>query len=83
MSLLKSPSWGHLVEIYKGQVTARLNEVGNNPTRSLEEALDRNYKLGLAHGIQLAARMPTDIYNEIYRVYTEKLEEMRSESAPS
>lgn len=81
MSLLKSPSWGRVVDIYQKQVQARLNEISNAPTRSLDDAFERNYKLGLAHGIALAARLPTDMYNEIYRVYTEKLEELRDESA--
>jgi hypothetical protein len=83
MSLLKSPSWALLVEVYQKQVGARLNETANQPLLSMEDAMQRNYKLGLAHGIQLAARMPTDMYNEIYRVYTDKLEELRDESAPA
>lgn len=83
MSLLKSPSWDLVVKLYLGQVQSRLNEIGNVPTLNLEGAFERNYKLGLAHGIQLAARLPTDVYNEIHRVYTEKLEEIRSESAPA
>lgn len=83
MSLLKSPSWGLLVEIYQKQVNARLNETANQPLQSVDDAMQRNYKLGLAHGIALAMRMPNDMYDEIYRVYTAKLEEMRSESAPA
>lgn len=83
MSLLKSPSWDLLVKVYQGQVQGRLNEIGNVPTRSIEDAFDRNYKLGMAHGLQLAARMPTDMYNEIYRIYTEALERYRDESAAS
>lgn len=83
LSLLKSPSWDLLVKVYLGQVQARLNEVGNAPILTLEAVFERNYKLGLAHGIQLAARMPNDMYNEIHRVYTEKLEELRNESAPA
>lgn len=83
MSLLKSPSWDLVVELYKGQTQARLNEVGNSPTRSLEDAFDRNYKLGMAHGIALAARLPNDVYEELYRIYTAKLEEIRDAAAPS
>lgn len=81
MSLLKSPSWDLVVKVYVGQVQSRLNELGNRPVTGMEDALERNYKLGMAHGLQLAARMPTDMYNEIHRVYTDKLEEIRSESA--
>lgn len=83
MSLLKSPSWDLVVKVYVGQVQARLNELGNSPILSMDGALERNYKLGMAHGLQLAARMPTDMYNEIHRVYTEKLEEIRNESTPA
>lgn len=81
MSLLKSPSWARVVKLYEGQVQARLNEIGNVPTRNLDDAFDRNYKLGMAHGIALAARLPTDMYNELHRVYTENLEILRNESA--
>jgi hypothetical protein len=49
----------------------------------MDDVFMRNYKLGLAHGLALAVRMPTDMYNEIYRVYTDKLEELRDESAPA
>ena len=81
MSLLKSPSWDLVVKVFMGQVQARLNEISNVPILSVDSALERNYKLGLAHGIQLAARLPNDMYNELHRAYTEKLEEIRDESA--
>lgn len=83
MSLLKSPSWDLVVKIFIAQVQSRLNELGNRPLIGMEDALERNYKLGMAHGLQLAARMPTDMYNEIHRVYTDKLEELRNESTPA
>lgn len=83
MSLLKSPSWDHLVKTIEGQIKARMQEIGNKPHSSLDDAFDRNYKLGVAHGLALAVRMPTDMYNEIHRVYVDVLEEVRNESAPS
>jgi len=83
MSLLKSPSWDLVVKVYQGQVQARLNELGNTPIVNLEMVFDRNYKLGMAHGLALAARLPNDMYTEIHRIYTAQLEEIRSESAPA
>jgi hypothetical protein len=83
MSLLKSPSWALLADVIGKQVAARLNEIGNQPHANMDDVFMRNYKLGLAHGLALAVRMPTDMYNEIYRVYTDKLEELRDESAPA
>lgn len=80
MSLLKSPSWDHLVKVFEGQISARLNTIGNKPILSVEQALERNYQLGLAHGLALAARLPNDMYQEIHRIYTAKLEELRNES---
>lgn len=83
MSLLKSPSWARVAEMIGKQVQARLNEIGNVPIRGIDEALERNYKLGLAHGLALAVRLPNDVYSELHRAYTEKLEELRDESAPA
>jgi hypothetical protein len=70
-----------VVEIIQGQIQVRLNEVGQNPILALEDVFSRNYKLGLAHGLALAIRLPNDMYNEIHRVYTEKLEEIRDANA--
>lgn len=83
LSLLKSPSWDRVVKLLNGQVQARLNEIGHNPILNLEQVFERNYKLGMAHGLALAARLPNDVYTEIHRVYTDKLEEIRNESASS
>lgn len=81
MSLLKSPSWVHLVEMVGKQVQGRLNELGIRPLFTNEEVLHRNYKLGIAHGMQLVIRLPNDIYSELHDAYTKKLEEFRDESA--
>lgn len=83
MSLLKSPSWELVAKVIEEQVKARLNEIGNKPIWKMDDAFERNYKLGMAHGLSLAIRMPTDMYNEIRRVYVEQLEEIRDESAPA
>jgi len=81
MSLLKSPSWARVVDIYRQQAQSRLNEVANVPVLSMDEALNRNYKLGIAHGLVLAARLPNDIYEELRNMYVAQLEELRDEPA--
>lgn len=52
-SLVKSPGWAQAVRLIEANCKARENQLGQQPTIDMEEALRKNYEIGIIHGLKL------------------------------
>ncbi len=66
-ALGKCPGWGLLVELITEGREMRRKEIGEGPILSMEQALDRNFKLGIIAGMQfpiVAAKTREELADE-------------------
>lgn len=51
--LVKSPGWAQAVKLIEANCRARENSIGQKPMGNIEEAMTRNYEVGITHGLKL------------------------------